>query len=250
MKNILFVCLAASVIGCGGGGGDSAPCSALKVAGGESCDSGEPSVALLAIDDSAICTGTYISQTAVLTAKHCVSGRPSSVQVVSAGYLRTASQLILHPYLDLAIVKVSSPIQATPVPVFLFDYSPALGEEVVAYGYGADETGGGVLDRVQNGEAPLKATSLSFAGPAAGGLYVTASNGSGNTCKGDSGGPVLGKNSAGRYGLIAVTSFSPNVSEAQPCIPIEAGYLAYDVSLQNAAAADFIIRNVPDVAVE
>jgi hypothetical protein len=253
MKKFVLSCLVVVMAGCGSGGSESSPCSALKVAGGESCDSGEPKVALLAISEGGMeytCTGTYISQTAVLTARHCVDGRPASVLVVSSGHLTDASQVILHPYLDLAIVKVSNPIQVAPVSVSLFDYAPTIGEELVAYGYGMDETGAGVLERIQNSEAPLKATSLSFAGSAAGGLYVTASNGSGNTCKGDSGGPVLAKNSAGQYGLIAVTSFSPNVSFTQPCIPIEAGYLAYDVSLQNAAAADFILNTVPDVSVQ
>jgi hypothetical protein len=253
MKKILLLALSVVTVSCGGGGGDSSACSALKVAGGESCNDGLASVAFLEIETggrTVTCTGSYISLTAVLTAKHCFPGRVSAVSVASKGYVRRGSQVILHPILDLAIIKVSEPIGAAPVPVFLFDQPPAIGDEVIGYGYGADENGSGAQDRVANGEADLKATSLSFAGTVPGLQYVTVSNGSGNLCKGDSGGPVVAKNAAGRYGIIAVTSRSPYVSDEQPCVPIEEGFEVVEASVQNALATEFILGKVPDVSVE
>ena len=253
MKKILLLSLTIITASCGGGGGGSSSCAALKVAGGESCSEGAASVAYLTITTSngvLNCTGTYISQTAILTAGHCFPGRASSVVAESVGYLRSGTQVIRHSSLDLAIVKVSEPIGAAPVPVFLFNPPPASGEEVIGYGYGIDESGSDARDRVLNGEAPLKATSLSFAGTLPGLRYVTVSNGSGNLCKGDSGGPVVAKNAAGRYGIIAVTSFSPYVSDERPCVPIEEGFEVVEASVQNALATDFILGNVPDVSVE
>jgi hypothetical protein len=253
MKKILLCSLSVVLASCGGGGGSSSSCSTLKVSGGESCDDGVASVAYLEIDTSAgsvTCTGTYISQTAILTARHCLPGRVSAVTASSKGYVRSGYQVLLHPSLDLAIVKISEPIGAAPVPVFLFDPPPAIGDEVTAYGYGIDETGSSASDRVLNGEAPLKATSLSFAGTLPGLGYVTASNGSGNICKGDSGGPVLAKNASGRYGIIGVTSYSPHLSETVRCVPIEEGFEAVEVSIQNAIATEFILGNVPDASAQ
>ena len=60
----------------------------------------------------------------------------------------------------------------------------------------------------------------------------------------------MAKNAAGRYGIIAVTSRSPYVSDEQPCVPIEEGFEVVEASVQNALATEFILGNVPDVSVE
>lgn len=253
MKKILLFSLSLVIASCGGGGGESSSCSALRVAGGESCSEGLDAVAFLGIHTTQgpfQCTGSFISQTALLTARHCVDGEVSSITVASRGYGRSVSQVILHPSLDLAILKVSEPISAAPVPVLLFGPQPAAGDEVVGYGYGIDETGSDAMERVVNGEAALKATSLSFVGEISGYRYVTASNGSGNLCKGDSGGPVVAKNASGVYGIIGVTSYSPYLSDELRCVPIEEGFEAVEVSVQNAVATEFILTNVPDASVQ
>lgn len=70
----------------------------------------------------------------------------------------------------------------------------------MAYGVGMDEQGDVFLDRLQSGDVPLKATYLTFAGVKNTIFYETISNGSGNTCKGDSGGPILARNASGQWG--------------------------------------------------
>jgi hypothetical protein len=135
-----------------------------------------------------------------------------------------------------------------PAPLLVSKGAPAPGEEVVAYGVGADEDGAAFLDRLQSGDVPLKATYLSFAGVNSGLLYETTSTGSGNTCKGDSGGPILAKNENGQWGIIAVTSFSPLVSDERPCIPTEGGTLAVQSPTQNNEAMNFILSAAPDAA--
>jgi hypothetical protein len=126
--------------------------------------------------------------------------------------------------------------------------APSPGAELVAYGYGTDQNGRGAIDRVEADEAPLKATYLTFASATNGYFYETVSDGVGNTCKGDSGGPILAKNGQGDWGIIAVTSFSLEVSEARPCIPIAPGAIAVVSPTQNNVAMAFILAHAPDAA--
>jgi hypothetical protein len=255
-----------ALIGCGGGGGGgSGACSALKINGGESCEGGAPTVAaVISVSKDGreeICTGTLISQTSILTAAHCVEGRPKEIVVAVPGHTRKASQYFIHPGYrsirygssfglinDLAIIKFSEPIPVGPAPILVSKGAPASGEEVVAYGFGVDEQGQSFVGRFNSGDVPLKATYLIFSGVNSGLLYETVSSGSGNTCKGDSGGPIVARNANGQWGIIAVTSFSPLVSFERPCIPTQGGTLAVQSPVQNNDAMNFILSVAPDAA--
>ena len=261
MKKVALLAGCLFFVSCGGGGGGESAdaCSSIKISGGESCNAGEPSVAFLTISKSKgtfNCTGTYISQTAILTAAHCIYPRSSSIVVETPGYTRHARAYYIHPQYnrefkdesDLAIVLVSEPIQAAPVSLVVSTSPPGIGEELVAYGYGNDENGRGALGRIANGEAPLKATFIAFAGSLAGGrFYKTASTEEGTTCNGDSGGPILAKNANGEYGIIAVTSFGYETTPAG-CDPIAKGTLAVVSPIQNTSAINFILAHAPDAA--
>ena len=259
IRKIVTALTVALLVGCGGGGeGSSSACSALKINGGESCDGGVPSVAYLEMVNGAnvsTCTGTLISQTAVLTAAHCVAGRPEQIGIAVPGYVRAITQYFIHPSyrgdkggLDLAILKFADPIPVGPTPLLVSSGSPNPGDELVAYGYGRDQEGQGAGERVSAGEAPLKATYLSFYGASNGDFYETISTGSGNLCKGDSGGPILAKNQNGEWGIIAVTSNSPAISETVMCVPTKGGTLSYVSSVQSNLAMAFILAHVPDAA--
>ena len=258
MKRIALLAGCLLFVSCGGGGGGESAdaCSSIKINAGESCNAGEPSVAYLTLNRSDgffACTGTYISQTAVLTAAHCLGARTNSIVVESLGYTRHARNFYPHPQYngvpedgsDLAIVLVSEPIQAAPVSLLVSAGPPGVGEDLVAYGYGHDENGRGAIGRIANGEAPLKATFLAFAASLVGGrFYQTASTEEGNVCEGDSGGPILAKNANGEYGIIAVTSYG----KVHPCAPIAKGSLAVVSPIQNTSAINFILAHVPDAA--
>ena len=155
-----FLILFSSILlfGCGGGGGGgSNACSTLKVNGGESCESGASPVVLLAMHKggaTSFCTGTAISQTAILTAAHCVTGNPSQIEIATPEFGRMASSYSIHPQFrgalrsfDLAIVKVAEPMPVSPASLLVSSGAPSPGAELVAYGYGFDENGRGALDR-------------------------------------------------------------------------------------------------------
>lgn len=246
--------VALAACGGGGGGGNGGACGTLqKIAGGDSCGYGAANVALIVTDFQngklSQCTGTYISRTSVLTAAHCFLGPVRDIAVVSEDNFRAGVQIIGHPLyngsvdspFDMAIVKVDAPLNGGPVPLQL-STTPAIGAEVVAYGYGLDQNYQGALQRIGAGDTPLKATFTTFAGYTQG-TAVIVSTGAGLTCPGDSGGPVLAQNLSGDYGIIGITRSGPNGCSAEPGRPSALS------STQSNGAIDFILRNVPDAAV-
>ncbi len=262
-RQIIFTITCGVLMACGGGGvGEtSSACTTLKINGGESCqEGGSPVAAVLLVDQNNLigtCTGALISGTAILTAAHCVASRPKGIVVAVPGHTRTASSYFIHPRYrgveygyDLAIVKFADPIPVAPAPLLVSKGAPAQGEQVVAYGVGTDEKGAVFLDRLNSGDVPLKATYLQFAGNQNGVFYETISDGSGNTCRGDSGGPILARNQSNQWGIIAVTSFSLFVSNESSCIPVSGGTLAVQSTVQNKDAMDFIFSVAPDAAVK
>lgn len=236
-----------SLTGCGGGGGTD-PCT---VAGGESCETGSTSVAIiLAFDNSnnpvIQCTGVYISLTSVLTAAHCLPWETDSVMVASQGNIRSGVYLDYHPLydgsasspFDMAVLKVDTPLVGAPTPL-LRSRAPEVGEDVVAFGYGFDEMGHSFAQRVESGDAILKANYYTYEGYDNGTSVIT-SNGDGAICPGDSGGPVLAKDSNGAYGIIGITRAGPG-----GCYEAE-GRHALLSSMQSNGAFEFIDSVVPD----
>lgn len=255
MKRVALILIVVLLGACGGGGGSSDPCSTIRVTGGSSCAFGDGrSVALIiGLDQNGnpfkTCTGAFISLTSILTAAHCGEGTSGALVVLPRQGIQAASELYIHPFydgnvgspFDIAIMKVSTPSSLAPIPLLL-SRAPTERETVVAYGFGLDEGGQGAIDRVQGGNAPLKATNLTFEQYFQGNVIVS-SNGSGAICQGDSGGPTLARAADGSYGIIGVTS-----TTILGCAPI-AGKPSIAASTQSNGALDFISGIVPDAAV-
>ena len=247
----LVLCALTFVIaGCGGGGdGGGGACSALRIAGGEACGDGSHSVVALFVERDqglATCTGTYVSLTSVLTAAHCVRGA-RAVLVASRENVVEATSSKIHPSyngsvtsaFDIAILKVSPSSRTVPIPILL-SRSPEIGEELITYGYGLDESGSDVIERVRAGEIPLRAATVAYGGYDQGTETVTTVSGS--TCAGDSGGPVLAKGSDGTLGIVGITRSGPSGCSAEP------GRETDLASLGSRGALDFVGSEVLDAA--
>jgi V8-like Glu-specific endopeptidase len=154
------------------------------------------------------CSGTVVSRRLVVSAAHCFSSDVSAVEIVAArrtyrtstfrvhsGFNQYISPLEQH---DVAVVRVHAdlPVQAVP----LLSNLPAsqIGETGVIAGYGLTET---------NSVGALKAATVKIQNITNHSITIRYSGTSshGNTCFGDSGGPLFLR-SNGRWYLAGVTS--------------------------------------------
>jgi secreted trypsin-like serine protease len=250
----VFVCsfVCASIAGCGGGGGGGTvsldPCATLKVAGGESCSNPPRAIAVVATD-SGYCTGTFITTQHVLTAAHCFAARSQRVVVGARGFASDASRVSIHPRydgnisspFDVAVVTLQSAAQLTPVPLKL-SQNVREGDSVVVYGYGVDQSGEDIVQRVESGGVPLKATPLNIVGVSAG-TVQSQSDGTGDTCQGDSGGPLLLTGANGQPGIVALVRAGP------PGCVSDSGFPSENTNVQSKAVTDFLLSIAPTAQV-
>ena len=221
--------------------------------GGEQCEGGEsPVVAILFQDRNeaeGICTGTLISLTTVLTAGHCLDDAVAAIVFTQRDVLAQGGEVAVHPNwllnpvpgnpFDIAMLRISTPKSIGPVPI-LFSDDIAVGEGITVFGYGLDENQAEFIQRIRNGEAPLKAGDMTINAIGAG-LFTAAFDATESAiCQGDSGGPVV-QVSNGISSLVGVTSYTIGGCTS--------GSISGFIDLQRADLLDFIISFAPDAAV-
>lgn len=142
----------------------------------------------VSLENSMNCTGTMISTTWAIFAKHCV-GNNNGIGLATAGVdLLGQKQVIrgmyVHPEADIALVKLAAPLNIRPVP--LATSAPAQGTKGHFYGWGGKIALGHTTltqaDVVVNGVKPNQA-GLDRIG--------VTTYGNAKFVPGDSGGPFI-----------------------------------------------------------
>lgn len=250
-KAVVGVALITAMGGCtkdsndnGDSGFSRGLCETVKIAGGTSCDTPPRSIAIVAVNNG-YCSGTFITTRHVLTAGHCFLRGTSGLQVGASGFVSTASNVAVHPNyngaidspFDVAVVTLTNAAPVTPVPLLL-SQDISSGDEVVVYGYGLDESGDAVVERVRKGGVPVKVTTLDVTTVSTG-TIETISDGSGDTCQGDSGGSLLLADRTGEPGIVGLVRAGPNVCVRDSGLPSD------NSNVQNPAVVDFILKAAP-----
>jgi secreted trypsin-like serine protease len=158
------------------------------IIGGETVASAPWAAAILS-DGSFICSGTIISANYVLTARHCVIGalsvRVGSVSYASGGVTRTVTSSSTR--YDLALLRLSSPVSATYMP--LSSAYPPVGATNSIYGWGMTcYTGCSASPTLKT--ATVRVTSTNGT-DYYGGRAIASTRINGNAWRGDSGGPQV-----------------------------------------------------------
>ncbi|PVZ99130.1 hypothetical protein BB558_004861 [Smittium angustum] len=186
---------------------------------------------------SFICTGSLIDQNYIVTAGHCVNDENynllgSNLFKVYAGSetllsptdkrLRTVTKIYTHGYssktpeLDIAILKLSSPItaaEATPVKFYAYKINDNLPVEVAGFGvtnYGSNTPSNQLLKTLISVSSSQNCTDYGVNWSSNSGPQICSESYTGNdSCQGDSGGPLVAKINGNRV-LVGVTSWGTN----------------------------------------
>ncbi|WP_409491206.1 S1 family peptidase [Amycolatopsis sp. cmx-11-12] len=182
------------------------------IIGGQYAQSG-PWAARLFVNGQQNCSATIIAPQYILTAKHCVASsgsytfRIGSLDQQSGGTMATGSTITRHASADLAIVRLTSSINATYAPLGTTS-NVAVGQNVQVYGWGATSQCGSEINCQSRylKVATVRVNSVNCS-DYNGGVAVCANRVDGITAGGDSGGPMF---SGGRQVGVASTSDRSN----------------------------------------
>lgn len=163
-------------------------------------------------DFTSYATGTFISQSWMLTAAHVIGGLPADAFIQSAFGDFSIAETRIHPLFDpldltlgydIALIRVASPLPGGLVypTLALDDPGDLIDVETVFLGYGLTEGGDDTGDKRQ------ATAAIQFDFPEAFGFYSDLFGGAPYVRPGDSGGPAFAT-LAGLESIIGVASYS------------------------------------------
>lgn len=159
-------------------------------------------VAVYPTDRETICSGVVVAEGVVVTAGHCVDPEALDELRVGTWEPRDFSVDVLraqiHPSLDVAVVWVepgSMPEALEPIPLLEDEIDEGwIGELAELAGYGSTEFG--EIGQLRFAAEPIVAVEAD--------AVVVHGRGRSGACGGDSGGPLLARDDAGRVRVVGV----------------------------------------------
>jgi secreted trypsin-like serine protease len=161
------------------------------------------------------CSATIIAPTWILTAQHCVASsgtytfRIGSLDQTTGGTVATATQIIQHPSVDLALARLDRSVSATYAPLGTTT-AVQTGQTVQIYGWGATCTNQPEIN-CQSRYLKYADTSVTSVNGRdyRGGIAISVTRVNGIAAGGDSGGPMFATSPVdGRRYQVGVASTS------------------------------------------
>lgn len=228
-----------------------------RIINGTECEFGPSPVVFLKIGPAA-CTGTVISDTAILTAAHCfLDGADQSVTISSgsdSNVIDFSRRVVVHPeaqiddqqqlfFNDVALVFASSNLNLPTLPLIV-SRSPEKDDIISIYGYGQSVPGQAGTNIEGVGSLRSGQTRLSRVSPTH--LFADFQGVGSNSCFGDSGGPALGSITKDGESILGIVgTVSGGTSES-----CDTGDLANYIRIESVSITEFIINQVPNVVLE
>jgi snapalysin len=161
------------------------------------------------------CTGSLITATWAVTAKHC--GTPSSVRVgsidrSSGGTVVSVRRAVSHSRSDIKLLELATAVSYAPAPIPTTSGAVGTATRIIGWGQTCPNRGCGAAPRVANElDTSIVADSRCSGIDASYEICTNNTNGNAGACYGDSGGPQV-RQISGRWSLIGVTSRAGNNS--------------------------------------